>query len=440
MANRTSRDRAARQRAQIATRSHNSRSPEAAEPEPPRRGRGWLIAILATTAALAAIVVVALVVGGGNGSKQPESVLLTATPVEGASGALGITAPPADYAVTYELVTADDTGNVADTAPPPSSRTYSTATEAFKVRRPFATHIENLDGSPPGGDVQQTIISDFGRYATTAAGDDQQVETILPGAGIGDWRLDAILDDVVEDGTFELRERRELLGRECQVYRTGSPLENYELTKPTASTYTDLCVDASGLLLEQVAVQDGALLEHLTATAVDVAPALTDADFAITGTPPGLADGGYELTPIDGVPTDQSYWSMSQPPTGYALQGRYLWQQNATDSSSQGTSTDPSTGAATTVVPSYVDVYTNGSDVLVVVQGPTSVEPSSNTDPTIDATAPTLGEATLQSKLTGTQLLAHPAQTPDWFVQVTGTMPRNDLVEATAQLQPPSSS
>ena len=205
MANRTSRERAARQRAQIAVRrrSHQSRSPEAAEPEPPRRGRGWLIAILVTTAALAAIVVVALVVGGGDGPEQPESALLTATPVEGASGALGITAPPADYAVTYELVTADDTANVADTAPPPSSRTYSTATEAFKVRRPFDTHIENLDGSPPGGDVQQTIISDFGHSATMTAGDEQQVETILPGAGIGDWRLDAILDDVVEDGTFQ---------------------------------------------------------------------------------------------------------------------------------------------------------------------------------------------------------------------------------------------
>ena len=130
---------------------------------------------------------------------------------------------------------------------------------------------------------------------------------------------------------------------------------------------------------------------------------------------------------------------MSQPPTGYALQGRYPWQQNATGLVVAGHSTDPSTGAAT-----------RGPELRGRVHqrlrrprrgpGPDVGRPSSNTDPTIDATAPTLGEATLQSKLTGTQLLAHPAQTPDWFVQVTGTMPRNDLVEATALLQPPSTS
>ena len=188
MANRTSREPRRAPRAEIATRSHQSRSPEAAEPEPPRPGRGWLIAILVTTAALAAIVVVALVVGGGDGPEQPESVLLTATPVEGASGALGITAPPADYAVTYELVTADDTARGRHRAAAVVTHVLH-ATEAFKVRRPFDTHIENLDGSPPGGDVQQTIISDFGHSATMTAGDEQQVETILPGAGIGDWRL-----------------------------------------------------------------------------------------------------------------------------------------------------------------------------------------------------------------------------------------------------------
>lgn len=262
----------------------------------------------------------------------------------------------------------------------------------------------------------------------------------MPGAGIGDWRLDAILDDVVADGTFQLRERRSLLGRECQVYRTGSPLENYELTKPTDSTYTDVCIDASGLLLEQVAVDGGALLEHLTATAIDPAATLGADDFTITGTPAGLNDGGSLLSELSGAPTDPDYWSMSQPPTGYTLKGHYVWQQNATDPASQGTSAGATDGAPTTVVTSYVDVYTSGPDVLVVLQGPTSVEPSSNADPTVDGTAPTLGEVTLQSKLTGTQLLAHPTQTPDWFVQVTSTTSRNTLMEMSALLQPPSSS
>ena len=441
MANRSSRDRTTRQRAQIATRRRNARPGDEAEFDDDGttgRGRRWLIAIGALTAVLAAAVVVALVTGGNDDADEGRSTLLTATPVDGASGPLAVDQVPTAYAVSYELVNADGSNNVADTAPPASSRTYTTSTETFRVRRPFATHIDSFDGSAADGDPAQTIISDLGLYATTSAGDeDQQVEAILPGAGIGDWRLDAVLGDLVDDGTFVLGERRELLGRECQVYRTGSPLENYQLTKPTETTYADLCIDAAGLLLEQVAVEDGALLEHLTATAVDTAPALTDDDFAITGTPPGLDAGGMLLTPIDGVPADTSYWSFSQAPPGYTLTGRFTWQQNATDSASQGTGTDTSSGAPTTVVTSYVDVYTNGADVIVVLQGPTSVEPDSNADPAVDGTAPSLGEVTLQSKLTGAQLLAHPAQTPDWFVQVTSTTSRNDLMETSALLQPP---
>ena len=76
------------------------------------------------------------------------------------------------------------------------------------------------------------------------------------------------------------------------------------------------------------------------------------------------------LTPIDGVPSDMSYWSISQAPTGYTLQGRYTWQQNATDAASQGTGTAATGGEPTTVVTSYVDVYTDGPDVLVVAAGP----------------------------------------------------------------------
>ncbi len=441
MANRTNRDKAARQRAQVSVRRHNARPAQDAPPDEGRthRSRRWVIAVVSVAAVLAVVVGVALVTG--EDTTRPPSTLLTATPVEGASGALGITAAPATYTMSYELVTTDGADNVADTAPTAETRTYTTSTEKFRVRRPFATHIDNLDGAPPGNDLQETIISDFGLYATSSAGDvSQSVETILPGAGIGDWRLDAILGDLVDDGTFQLGERRTLLGRECQVYRTGAPLENYELAAPTDTTYTDVCIDAAGLLLEEVAVDDGGLLEHLTATEVDTAPALTNDDFAITGTPTGVDDGGSVLTPIDGVPSDTSYWAISQPPTGYTLQGRYTWQQAATDAASQNAGTDASSGAPTTVVTSYVDVYTNGADVLTVLQGPTSVEPSSGNDPAVDVTAPSLGDVTVASKLTGSQLTAHPAATPDWFVQVTSTTSRADLMAATALLQPPAAS
>ena len=201
----------------------------------PARDRRWLIAVLALTGVLGAAVLVALITGDDDTADRPQSTLLTATPVEGADGALAVDAVPTDYTITYELVNADGANNVADTAPPPEARTYTTSTETFRVRRPFATHIANLDGRPPGGEVQQTIISDLGLYATAVAGDEeQQVETVLPGAGIGDWRLDAILGDLVDDGTFVAR----ATGASCSAGSArctapASPLENYQLTKPT---------------------------------------------------------------------------------------------------------------------------------------------------------------------------------------------------------------
>ena len=45
---------------------------------------------------------------------------------------------------------------------------------------------------------------------------------------------------------------------------------------------------------------------------------------------------------------------------------------------------------------------------------------------------------TVQSKLTGSQLVAHPSETPDWFVQVTATTSLAALVDSTVLLQPPA--
>ena len=63
---------------------------------------------------------------------------------------------------------------------------------------------------------------------------------------------------------------------------------------PTATDYTDACIDSAGLMLEEVSVQGGALSERIIATAVDNPATVTDATFAITGTPTALADGGTE--------------------------------------------------------------------------------------------------------------------------------------------------
>lgn len=412
------------------------------------RGKRWVIAVLACVAVLGAVIVVALV--NSDESSTPLSTELSAVPVPNATGALGITVPPTRYSVTYRLDGTDseptpvDLGTPLDpsTSPGAAARTTTpagalgvvTSTESFNVERPFRTRIASRAGAPPGGAQQWAIVSDLGVSSSLASGaSEPDVETILPSVGIGDWRLDAVLDDLVADGRFVQDGRRSLLGRECQVYRTGSPLENYEVTAPTATTYADLCVDAAGLVLEQVAVRDGQVVEHLTATTVDGVPALTDHDFTIVGLPAPLTSGGMRLTLLGGATDDPSYWSLPSPPTGYQLIGRYTLEQNATDTTTSGVPVDTGGVGATTVVTSYVDVYTNGQDTVVVHQGPTSVERGGV--PTTTATVAPLGEVQLDTRLTGNDLVAHPASTPDWFVDVSATMPRAALLALAATLR-----
>ncbi|MEO5723567.1 MAG: hypothetical protein ABIQ39_09765, partial [Ilumatobacteraceae bacterium] len=381
--------RRARQRAAVTARSANVRSREPQETTP--RGRTWAIAVVGVAAVLVAVIGVALLTDGG-GSSSPPSNQLSAAVVPGASGLLALADPPASYAVSYRFDSLDGADNADATAPTVVGSSYTTSTEDFLVQRPFRAVITSRAGQPPGGAQQWTITSNLGLSATTTTDREQPtIDTIMPSAAIGDWRLDAVLGDLVADKMFVPRERRTLLGRQCQVYRTGSPLENYDVTAPSDNVYADVCIDASGLVLEQVAMSNGQLLEHLTAVAVDTAPTPVDSDFPIVGQPAAVADGGTSLSPVGGVPADSSYWQFATVPAGYTLQGRYAMQQNVTDPGSVSADGSAKGAAPSTVVATYVDVYVDGSDTIVVHQGPTSAQPTDNTDTGTPATSSSLG-------------------------------------------------
>src|SRR5690606_38116286 len=137
------------------------------------------------------------------------------------------------------------------------------------VRRPFDSRITSLEGEPPGGASQWTAIGTLGLYQYVTGAAAPEANAGPPAAAIGDPRLDASLDDLIADGAFVQRERRELLGRECQVYRTGLRLESGSVAAPTESDYTDVCIDAAGLMLEEVYVAAGSVQQHRTAVTAD---------------------------------------------------------------------------------------------------------------------------------------------------------------------------
>ncbi len=369
---------------------------------------------------------VLIVRGGGSG---PEDVRLRSELVDDAPGDLAVTTVPSAYRVVYRVDSYDETGHV------------STDTEEFQVRRPFDAAIEGKAGAPPGTSQQWKSISNLGLYSDTSSGSDPEVSHVLPQTALADLRLDAVLGDLVQDGSFTPREQRKVLGRTCQVYRTGAPLETFSVAKATATDYADACIDESGLLLEEVTAVSGKLGGRMVATSVDDQATPANTTFAITGTPAALADGGAELASLDLAQAPvPGYWVLD-PPTGYQHTGRYrLRQQSAPPAN--GSDVPATTEApAPTILESYVDVYAKGTTVLVVQQGAKAAEQAPDaSDPTKQtATLGTLGTVETHIGLTGTTLIAHPANKADWFVHVTASTPLAQLEQLATPLHASSS-
>lgn len=221
-----------------------------------------------------------------------------------ADGALGITAPLSAYTIDYEL-----TSYSADPANP------TTGSERVRVSRPFGSELTFSDDTGQTSTYTDVLgkreVVDQGTTTVSA-----QPAT----AALYDWRLDATLDDLVASGKFTLKERREVAGRECQVYRTGSPLEANTVTDATATDYADMCIDASGLLLEEVVYLSGNPYQHVKAMTVSEEPV---DDIAVEGEPAdtttSFTDIGADAEPVEG------YWTLSTVPDGYELVGRYAY-------------------------------------------------------------------------------------------------------------------
>jgi hypothetical protein len=305
-------------------------------------------------------------------------------------------------------------------------------TEDILIRRPFDAHITVYPGAEATGTPEVEALSSLGFYAdiTTETPD---AGTGLPAAALGDLRVDGVLDDLVEAGLFQPRERREVLGRECQVYRTGQAVETMQLAAPTDSDFADVCIDASGLVLEEVAITGGESQLHEIATLVDTAPEVDDDAFTVDAEPLALADGGNELDEVDrDVVPAGGYWVPSATPEGYEHVGRYVLRSLAPEdeAASGDTATTTTAGvAAPETVETFVDVYQDGARFVIVHQGAASESPGRDTTVGTDVDAGALGPARVAYGLTGNALVV---TTDTWFVEITAPMPAADLATLAA--------
>lgn len=410
--------------------------PSAARPSNQRA-----VAIASAVAVAVVAVIVAIVIARGGDAAVSADPSLAAPLAADQDGDWAISEVPSAFRIVYRHDQYSASG-------------ATTTTEEHTVRRPFESVVVTKADAPPGGDVQQTVINNFGTFSqlltnttpaetgapttttsettaadattssavtttTVAAAPEPSIVAGLPRAAYGDVRLDASLADLIAEGRFEQRERRTLLGRDCQVYRTGQSIESGAATKPTARDYADACVDASGMLLEEVSIEGGKVVAHLTATEVDTSLQPTDDLFAIVGGPAPIDQGGTVVTtvPADDVPSP-TYWVLGTAPAGFEHRGRYQVQQGEVDSSG-GAVTNPD--GTQSIVTGYADVYVSGTKTIVVRQGPTSVEQASAASAGESSRIGGLGIGQAAATPAGASLVAHPGNPGDWFVQIDAT-------------------
>lgn len=365
----------------------------------------------------AGVGVVALIAGGASAylvfrDDSPPPPELRAEVVRGATGALPVATGPASYRIVYRVEAFE--GDEA-----------TVSTEDISVQRPFDGRVVIREGEPPGTTVQFDGRSTYGRYANTQ-GAETQVAGDAPSVALGDLRLDVSLAELVADGTFVRRERRQALGRECQVYRTGSPLQSLRVAVATESDYVDACIDGTGRVLEEMTVKAGAVVQRLTATELVADPTFDPATFTVEGTAVGFDQGGALLTPIDATAEPAlSSFRLPAAPEGFEYRGRFQLQ---TANQATPDSTEP--------VTSWVDVYVDGIDFFVVHQGPVTAEPDSSDATTArDVELGSLGAGRVLLAGAGTTVVAHPVA--EGFVHVSGTLPSARLLELTRALRGP---
>ena len=234
--------------------------------------------------------------------------------------------------------------------------------ETTIVSRPFDTAKVTTSGDRP---ISRQEAS-FGRLAIRSEGAAPVVLRQPPLAP--DARGEVLVAGSGALG-LERRERRRVAGGECDVYRATADAEQASLGRPSGPDYSDLCVDASGLLREQWKVKGNVAVMQRVAVTVEPESGppppseLKQLPDAATVAP--RLGGGFvrKVTP-DSMPATR-FFVLDAPPEGFAYMGRYSVippQPGAGGAASQ---------QSAPTVASVADVWTRGADYLVLDQGGT---------------------------------------------------------------------
>ena len=305
------------------------------------------------------------------------------------------------------------------------------STEVVSLNRPFDSRIvtTNARGDHKQQGDQATAL---GRQVVRSA--DGQPPQVLAGSAdlaVGDVRLDVALDQLVADGRLVRRERRTVLGRPCQVYRSSGPLAGGSLQRPTGADTTDSCVDAAGLVLLEVQRSGGRVSRRQIATRVDENPTFPKDFFAAPDPTVPTSQGGAAFTPVDPKtgPSERAF-ALDAPPAGFTFLGRFA-DASADVGGPQGAPTGSRRAG-------FTDVYLRGRDVLILDQGAVNLGgPPFSTDPfgqPIDLGPLGKGEVIVGPRLQVVRALPAGGSGSD-YVRIAGTIPVDQLAAIARSLR-----
>jgi hypothetical protein len=305
-------------------------------------------------------------------------------------------------------------------------------TEKVWFRRPFESRIETYRGGGTDGERSSLRQSTFGTLANVSTGTDQPLNLAAPPSlASGDIRFDAVIAEGLAEKEIAKRERREVYGRACQVYRAGGPVSAGDVTRydpKNDETYADVCLDEHGIILEEYWVEKGRLLRRRVATelAVDVK---IDPDLFEIRTPNNpKIDRGTMKKIDDDTESRVPLWLPPKTPAGFERLGRYSVILSKQAAPQLGGVALPSASSAS-------EVFVRGPDLIVIDQDPSlTAVASQESRPMRDIDIGPLGRGKLiiDARMSEVRALTDEGS----LVRVFGTVKPSELIRLARTLQP----
>lgn len=293
--------------------------------------------------------------------------------------------------------------------------------ERLVVRPPFESVLDQATAPPPIDEVTARQVSVLDRLRIGGL-DDPLVIHRIPGIAVSEIRVRPILDAAIDAGLLEVLGQREVAGRRCQVVRTATLLGAAELQPITEAEHADSCLDADGILLEEVLHLDGEAVLRRVAVEVDTEVEPVDGDFDAGTVIAPVDQGGGSVLPVS--PDAGSlgpFWVLPDDsvPEGFELVGRFGVIPPQPERFSDESKGSPIAGTA--------DVWRRGVDAIVVWQGGTQGRdrPYASIEHALEVDGGPLGDGELLLGATSTELRF--AFDGGRFVHVIGSLPPDEL-------------